>query len=160
MIATMQGILFLAFLSWISFEDIKTQLISSKALILFVVINMGLELIQDQSISRGIQGAVAGLFLYGAIHVTTKMIYKKEVFGFGDVLLLASIGIVLGAKKTLLAGLLAFYVGLIPILCLAFQKTPLDKKKGLPFAPSIGVASSMVYFFGEEMLSWLESMFF
>ncbi len=89
-------------------------------------------------------GMIAGLLFYGAIYYLAKLYYKREAFGFGDVLFLAAIGIGLGWQSTLIVGVMSFYLALILIVINKLFRRNLGLKSEMPFGPAIALA---VYLF-------------
>lgn len=148
---------FIIFMMVVSVRDLKTKLISDKDLIIFTIIHLTLLILKGGSIQESIKGAIAGFVLYYIIYIVVKGIYKQEAFGFGDVLLLSSIGIVLGAQKVVLAGLLMFYVTWIPIAFVMIKEKSLNLKMQIALAPSICAASLLVLFWGDAMISWIRA---
>lgn len=108
---------------------------------------------------EGLIGGLVGFGLFLGIYLGAKWVYKKEAFGFGDVLLMGSVGIYLGFKLTLLASFLSFYVALVGI---GIQKT-LGKKIGLKqevaFGPAICMAVILSVMYGETWLNWYVKTF-
>ncbi len=91
-------------------------------------------------------GIIVGLVFYGIIYWLTRLFYKREAFGMGDVLLLAAVGVVQSTKATFFSGMLAFYVALL-FLLVQFLIGGISKRdQAVAFAPSITIAAMIIYF--------------
>lgn len=116
-------------------------------------------LIMKTPISDKIIGGFIGFLFYLIIYITSKAYYKKEAFGFGDVLLMGAVGVYLGFVNGLLAGLMSFYLALIGV---ALQKA-LGKRMGLKqevaFGPSICLAAVVTSVFGDKIITWYVNSF-
>ncbi len=123
-----------------SYYIYELQLLSFSVLNLAVIgINFGLA-----GIVQSFFGMVAGFLFYGAIYYLAKLYYKREAFGFGDVLFLAAIGIGLGWQSTLIVGVMAFYLALMLIVINKLFRRNFGLKSEMPFGPAIALA---VYLF-------------
>lgn len=151
---------FVFFLLFISAQDIRSSTISDYHLAIFSTIHLTLQLLDGTAFSDILKGLLTGFLLYYIIYLGAKIFYKEEVFGFGDVLLLSSIGIVLGAERTIFAGLLTFYVALIPIIVLSLRKKSLNLKQQIPLAPAICTASLFALYAGDKIIIWLKGFIF
>ncbi len=112
----------------------------------FSIAHLGITLVYYgfEGLKHSIVGAVVGFVFYGLIYFLAKLYYKKEAFGFGDVLFLAAIGVVLGAWWTFIVGVMAFYLALILILLNKLVKRKTGLKSEIPFGPAMALA---VYLF-------------
>ncbi len=102
-----------------------------------------------------IYGVVIGMVFYSIIYFVSKMIYKKEAFGSGDIFLIGAIGIVLGGKMTFVTSLLAFYVALFGILIFRLFGKKVGRQTEIPFGPSVCIAAFAMSIYGEEILAFL-----
>lgn len=148
---------FAVFLGIVAWEDLRTQTISDMVLGSFAIWHLCLQLGIGVPIAWMIRGVVAGFLLYGLIYLAVKVIYRSEMFGQGDVLLLASCGIVLGAGRTLLAGVLTFYVALLGVLMMRLHAKALSRDLYIALAPSIALSCLLTLFFGDRILEMLQS---
>ncbi len=149
------AISFVIFLILISIQDIKTMLISDFVLISFSLLHIGIQLLSGRSILFLFFGALSGFIVYFLIYIAGRKIYGREAFGLGDVLLISSIGIVLGGRKTVLAAFLAFYIALLPICYLKLKRGKLNKEEEIPFAPSVCLSSLTIFLYGDKIIDWL-----
>ncbi|MBE0451637.1 MAG: prepilin peptidase [Clostridia bacterium] len=102
---------------------------------------------------RGI-GFLAGFGMYLVIYLAAKAYYKKEAFGFGDVMLMGAIGIFLGLSQTVLVGFMAFYLALIGILIQKIAGKKLHLKEEIAFGPSICLSAWIVSLYGTGIIDW------
>ena len=95
-------------------------------------------------------GAIIGggaFYLLGALAL---LIYKKEGMGFGDVKLMAALGLLFGIKKILVITILSFALGaVISILLMIFKIKKLDSY--IPFGPFIVISTILIMFFDTEI---------
>ena len=100
-----------------------------------------------------ILGGVIGGLAFVLLYFSCILILKKEGFGWGDVKLVAAVGLLLGWQKLLFAMIIASVVGSIVLLII--RKVQNDEEgKEYPFAPFIvaGVIASM--FIGSNVIAW------
>lgn len=103
-------------------------------------------------------GALAGLVFYGIVYLTARLIYKKEAFGFGDVLLLGAIGTFMGLSKTIITGFLAFYLAVVFMLIFKLVKKGSLKDRPIPFAPPLCMAAFIMSIYGGTIETWLRGL--
>lgn len=147
---------FTVYLLLVSAEDYQHMLISDRNLIFFSILHLVLQTLRGQGLVFAIQGLVLGASFYYLVYLFCKKIYGQEAFGMGDVLLMGSIGLVLGGQKAILAGCLAFYISLIYILLLRVKRGKIDRKERIPFVPSISVASFLILIFGDKIIELIQ----
>lgn len=103
-----------------------------------------------------ILGALSGLFLYLFIYIFGKIIYKKEVFGMGDVYILSFVGFATDWFTVLNIGLFAFVICISFYLAMAFTKGIFSgkfnfikemKNYEIPFVPFIAVSYLIFIYF-------------
>ncbi len=99
-------------------------------------------------------GLLVGFGMYLLIYLAAKAYYKKEAFGFGDVMLMGAIGIFLGISKTLLVGFMAFYLALIGILIQKVAGRRFHLKEEIAFGPSICLSAWIVSLYGTRIIDW------
>ncbi|MCA0386462.1 MAG: A24 family peptidase [Firmicutes bacterium] len=104
-------------------------------------------------------GGIVGFALYGLIYLVAKAIYKKEAFGFGDVLFMGAIGLFLGPWNTLLAGVLTFYVALVLILVQKVIGKVLNRTSEVAFAPYMAIAAGVVSLFSRSIVELYIKLF-
>lgn len=68
-----------------------------------------------------VYGILSAIFLYGSIYIISRMIYKKEVFGIGDIYVLSLVGLSTDMFTVFNIGLFAFvFAGLFCFLKFVF----------------------------------------
>ncbi len=92
-------------------------------------------------------GAVFYLFFYGFSYVA----YKKEGLGFGDVKLMAAIGLLLGWKKILITILLASVIAVVRLAMSDKNAILLDEKE-YPLAPSLVMGAMIALLLGDPII--------
>lgn len=104
-------------------------------------------------------GGVLGFFLYLAIYWVAKLFYKREAFGYGDVMLMGAIGMFLGPWHTVLAGVMTFYVALVFIVIQKIVGKLLSRHTEIAFAPYMAVAAWLVSLFGTQIVELYITLF-
>lgn len=146
---------FISLLLTVSYIDTRIKSIYDISLIVYGFLAIALSLIQGfDKFMFSVYGLISGFAIYSLvalIGLIIKLILKKDAFGFGDVLFLSALGIFLGWQKILIASILSFYVAFVWIVFLLIFKK-YKKTMHIPFAPSIAIASYLVYIYGDEIL--------
>ncbi len=124
--------------------------IDDALLIVFSVIHFVL-MIAMQKAPDALLGVAIGESLYFLIHRLTYRIYGREVFGQGDVLLMAACGMVLGGLNALMAAMLAFYIALIGIAVQKLLGKKIRLRDEIAFGPAIAVSAFLVSIVGEQI---------
>ncbi len=132
--------------------DLLSQYIYDAMLLLYSIGNLVLVIWLNGLHFKNGYGIITGALFYGIIYLVSRLIYRREAFGLGDVLFLAAIGVVLDATSTFAVGLLAFYVAIMHLLIQLFINRALGRQDELAFAPSIAVAGLLLYFFKAPLL--------
>lgn len=146
--------LFTCILVAISVIDIERMLIDSDLLLASSLLFLGLVMVSGGEVARHLLGALAGFAGYFLIYIAGRRIFKKEALGFGDVLLMAVMGLVLGIGNVCIAGISAFYAALLYLLVKKVIGRNLRIKNEIPFAPFICIGGLISIFFGESILNW------
>lgn len=134
--------------------DYKYKIIIDQVLFGFTVCGIILMLISGYSIKNIIFGCLTGFAFYGFIYLAAKYIFKKEGFGFGDVLFLSAIGCYFDATKVLFIGILSFYVCVIFIILFLIKNRKLSKEIEIPFAPSMCVTTFIFTLYGDQIVAF------
>jgi len=136
--------------------DYKMQLIpDTMQLILGVlgVINVVYVGITTRSISNILYYIIAGIIGGGIFYLMGllgKVLFKKEGMGFGDVKLMAALGLIFGVKEILTITLGSFFLSaIISIFLIAIKVKQMDSY--IPFGPFIVIASVALMFTGYEI---------
>ena len=145
-------LVFWVFLMVVALIDFETKTIIDlmiyvgALLLLFLKVSSGAPLVSQ------LLGGLVGLVVYGLIYLLAKLFYKREAFGFGDVLFNGAIGIYLGIHLTLLSSLLTFYVALIAIIISKVIGKIVNKKNEIAFAPYMAISAFVVSIWGDAMI--------
>ena len=110
------------------------------------------------SVSQQVIGFFAGGGFFLLIYLVSYAIKKRESLGFGDVKLMAVIGLLLGVYNTILVIIISSIVGAIVLLTINKVKKEGENKE-YPFAVFIVPATILVMFVGEYIVNWYLSLF-
>lgn len=133
--------------------DYDHMIICDIILVIFSIVGLVCIVLLKDGLLNHFYGALVGFGVYFAVYFVAKIIYKKEAFGFGDVLLMCSIGLFLGLWNALLTSFLAFWIAAIFIAIFKIPFKTNNEKKEIPFGPSICVAAFIVSLCGNEIIS-------
>lgn len=139
--------------------DYEHMVILDNILIYFTAQNLVLILLLRWPIIPHLLGAAVGFGIYFLIYFITKLIYKREVFGFGDVLLLASVGLVAGITQTLFIAGLSFIVSSLYMLVLRVFGKKIKLKEEVPFGPFICFTAYIFMLFGDKLIAMYTNLF-
>ena len=121
----------------------ESHIIIAAAAVINIFFNLGNW--YDYLIGAAIGGG--SFYLLGLIAL---WIYKKEGMGFGDVKLMAALGLLFGIKNILVITILSFALAaVISILLMIFKVKKLDSY--IPFGPFIVIATIGVMLFGTDI---------
>lgn len=103
-------------------------------------------------------GGIIGGGIFYLLGLLGKLIFKKESMGFGDVKLMAGVGLMFGVKATLTITLVSFFISaIISILLIVCRVKNMDSY--IPFGPFIVIACVAVMFTGYEIyVDWFISL--
>lgn len=131
--------------------DYKVQLIPDEAHIYIIILSVINILFNKNEILNYMLGALVGGGIFFVIAYVSYLILKKEGMGFGDVKLMASLGLFFGIKNILVISLLSFLIGaIIGILLLIFKKK--DKDSYIPFGPFIVISTIIIMFIPSDYI--------
>lgn len=139
--------------------DYDEMIISDAVLLAFSVVGIVAMIGMKAGLLTRVYGAVFGFAFYFAIYYVAKLIYKKEAFGFGDVMLMGAIGIFLGLRDTALTSILSFYVALIIIVIMKIFGKKTGLRQEIPFGPYICIAAFIVSLYGDEIVNLYLNLF-
>lgn len=125
--------------------DYKVQLIPDEAHIYIAILAVINIFFNINNILDYILGALVGGGIFFVIAYGSYLILKKEGMGFGDVKLMASLGLFLGVKNILVVTLLSFLIGAIVSVALLVTKKK-DKTSYIPFGPFIVISVFIIMF--------------
>ena len=104
-----------------------------------------------------ILGAIVGGGGLMALDIFSMVVLKKEGFGFGDVKLLAALGIMFGWKYIIVLLVTASLIAAVHFLYLIFRYNGrLDKDKYLPMAPYLCIGAALTIIFVTRIQSLLD----
>jgi leader peptidase (prepilin peptidase)/N-methyltransferase len=139
--------------------DHKTKTIVTGTIYLGGLLAMGISLFYGKQPLDMLLGGISGFTFYLAIYFVAKAYYKKEAFGYGDVIFMGAIGGYLGFWHGLLASLLTFYVALLFILLFAIVGKFLSRKAEIAFAPYMALSAWIVSNFGDSIVTLYSNLF-
>ncbi|OJV66869.1 MAG: hypothetical protein BGO41_05495 [Clostridiales bacterium 38-18] len=143
----------------IAFLDHRSHSIYHWMLLVSFVINLVIGFTYNYAIPTMFVGFGIGFLLYLAIYVIALISYKREVFGFGDVMLMGSLGLLLGIKGTLITSILTFYVAILGIAILYLRNRNINKKTEVAFAPYMILSAILVALFEHQIIELYRSIF-
>ena len=85
-------------------------------------------------------GMLAGAGIFLAITLLGGLFYGKEAMGFGDVKLMAALGLLLGLSNIIIITLMSFLIGAILSIILLITKIR-KTNEYIPFGPFIVIAT-------------------
>ena len=156
---SIQDLIMMLFIVIVGVIDYHTKSIVSAMMYLGGILFVILAFSKGMLLKDVIFGGISGFVIYGLIYFIAKAIYKKEAFGFGDVMFMCVIGLYLGVKLTLLAALLTFYVALIWILISKIIGSVVKRQMEIAFAPFMSVSCIITALFGEEIIKLYMTLF-
>ena len=143
------------FLFIYAFIDYKDNIIPNRlALTVFeigIIFTVIFGYIDFNIVINNVIGLIVGGAVFGIITLIGKLIVNKEAMGFGDVKLMAALGLVMGFPKILMIAITSFLIGaFISILLLIFKKK--KAKDTVPFGPFIVISTIIVMFIPTNIL--------
>lgn len=128
--------------------DIKYMIIpdtSSIVIILSAIINLIYNYSSENLISSILGFIIGGVTLF-VIDYIFKLVTKSDGFGYGDMKLLASIGLYLGYKSIIVIMILSIFISAIfSLIYLVSKKIKAIKKVYIPFGPFIVISTLIVF---------------
>ena len=128
--------------------DIKYMIIpdtSSIVIILSAIINLIYNYSSENLISSILGFIIGGVTLF-VIDYIFKLVTKSDGFGYGDMKLLASIGLYLGYKSIIVIMILSIYISAIfSLIYLVSKKIKAIKNVYIPFGPFIVISTLIVF---------------
>lgn len=131
-----------------SFSDICCRYIFDFVIIFSIILLSYLNFV-GLYFEISIYGAVSGTFLYGCIYLLGRFLYGKEVFGLGDIYVLAVVGFCTDWHTVITVGLFSFIIALVFYFCkfLLIRNFEKIKKEEIPFVPFILVSYLITMYF-------------
>ena len=131
--------------------DFDGMIIAESVLLIFTGICAVCLLLMKSPIVSHLLGCAVGFGIYFAIYLLAKAYYKKEVFGFGDVELMASCGLILGLRGSIEALVLSFYIALLGVIIMKLLGKAVQRKMEMPFGPYMCIAAFLVSLFEQPI---------
>lgn len=144
---------FTCMLSITAVVDAASHYIYDLVLLIFTAICAVFIVLAKLPLQSALIGAAMGGGLYLAIRLLSRWVFKKEAFGMGDVLLMTSIGCVVGARFSLLVALGAFYIALAYVLVVWVLKRGRGLPEYIPFGPFMCLAAWIALHWGEALIA-------
>ena len=132
--------------------DLEHMVISDAVLAMFFPIVIVYIIATGASFAGHLIGLAAGFIFFLVIYSATKWAYKREAFGFGDVMLSGAVGWFLGPENAILTGIMSFLLAFIVIIILKILRKNITKDMEIPFGPFICVAAVISSLWGEEII--------
>ncbi|WP_127587844.1 prepilin peptidase [Paenibacillus koleovorans] len=134
-------------------SDLKYMLLPNKiiypAMLLFVALRLVVHPLPLWQYALGF--LLGGGILFGVSYMA--ILLRKPPMGFGDIRLMALIGLVMGVKLVLLCIFLSALLGsLIGLSLIASGK--LSRKSPMPYGPFIAVAGLVAFCYGDSLMTW------
>lgn len=153
---TLSKILLICLFIQLSCFDIKYMILPTKLIyggLVVALVWRGLQTWKAQEvyfIVSGIIGALVGYGLFWLIFYGSKILFKKEGLGFGDVRLMGLIGFCMGIEHLFLMIIIASLIAVI-IGCVLYIMR--GKSEAFPFGPSLCIGAVVMMLFGEQIVS-------
>ncbi len=139
--------------------DYKTKTIVTGTIYLGGLLAAGISMFYGKEPLDMLLGGISGFAFYLAIYFVAKAYYKKEAFGYGDVIFMGAIGVYLGFWHGLLASVMTFYVALFFVLLFAIVGKFLSRKAEIAFAPYMALSAWIVSIFGDKLVELYTKIF-
>lgn len=125
--------------------DLRIQLIPDEVHVLIILVAIINLIFNLSSWWNYLLGALIGGAIFWGLGMLSLLIFRKEGMGFGDVKLMASLGLLFGIKNILVITLVSFFFGaIIGGFVLIFKKKESDGY--IPFGPFIVIAVIIIMF--------------
>lgn len=125
--------------------DFRYQLIPDECHIVIIIIAI-INLLNNVGLWYSyLIGAIAGGLIFYVLNILALILFKKEGMGFGDIKLMASLGLLFGFKSILVITLISFFLGaIIGGILIIINKKKVDNY--MPFGPFIVIATLLIIF--------------
>lgn len=151
--------IFIFLIITVSSIDIIYQDIHSIILITTGILGTMIQLI---FLNRGIKDIIIALFvgflIYFLIYFFSMNIYKEEVFGFGDVLYLMTLGVFFDYKKIIMISALSFWTSFIFIIIYMIFNRGIKKDTRIAFSQFISISAVITEFLFFRIINFYFTM--
>lgn len=141
------GLLFL--IGWIDYHTLSIY--DSILAVSFAFFLIMYALVMPNKLMNHFFGALGCFLVFFILYVLTKSVYKREVFGFGDVLLNALFGFYFGAEYLLALCILPFYIATFLFIAIKLFRKGISSKSEIPFAPFMCFGAGLLSLLGENI---------
>lgn len=149
--AAMQ-VVFWSMLLVVGMIDFDTMYIYDAMLLFYLIIFIVYTLIFDKiSLLSNVKGAVVSVLLYALIYFLSKIIYKREAFGVGDVLLNGVLGFYLGVDNIFFICFLPFYIAIFDLILRRLIIGELSFKSEISFGPFMCISAWLISLYGDNL---------
>lgn len=124
--------------------DAKYKIIIDTILIIFTIPSLIIIFIFTKNLLNNLYGGIIGFLIYSSIYLVSKTIYKKEAFGFGDVLFITAICLNFGTKNIFLILFLPFYLCATYIIITLLKNKKRNFKEEIPLGPFISISTFLI----------------
>lgn len=138
--------------------DLENMEIPDELQICLLILGVVSFLAQSIDASSRVYGFLLGGGFFALFAGLFYLIRKKEGLGFGDIKLMAVLGLLLGFKNTIITIILSSITGAIVLLVLSIKNKG-EKGKEYPFATFIVPAAIIAWFVGDIISNWYLSLF-
>jgi leader peptidase (prepilin peptidase)/N-methyltransferase len=137
------------------FIDLEHQIIPNRLTYPGIVVGFATALVSSHlPWHQSLLGAAVGAGVFVGVAVLGRFIFKKESMGGGDVKLAAMLGAFLGVGRILLVFVLSAAIGLVISLVAMAVSEKIRRDRIIPFGPFIALATLVVAFYGEQIVSF------
>lgn len=130
--------------------DYKYQLIPDTTQLILGIIGIVATILDSANVLSHILGMIIGGGIFLLIGLMGQAIFKKESMGFGDVKLMAGLGLIYGTQNTIVITILSFFIAAIVSVTLICLKKK-DWDSYIPYGPFIVIAVLLVTFTGIDI---------
>lgn len=130
--------------------DYKYQLIPDTTQVMLGIIGIVATILDLGNVLSHILGMIIGGGIFYLIGLMGQLIFKKESMGFGDVKLMAGLGLIYGMNNILVITVLSFFIAAIVSVTLICLKKK-DWDSYIPYGPFIVIAVVLVTFTGIDI---------
>lgn len=142
-----------------AYVDLRTKYIYDLVLFVSTILLFAISFfIEAFNIKNSLISMSFGALFYGLIYLIARLIYKREAFGQGDIVLMAVASMPLDPAKTLLSCFLSFYLAAIFLLFGFILRLKKSGSNEIPFGPYICLSSVIMWTYGDEIVFFINSL--
>ncbi len=152
-------VLYISMLFICAYIDIRTHFIYDIVLVVFGTVLFILAcFVPSFEIIEAIKSMLIGGGFYTLIYIISKLVYKREAFGKGDILLMTVGAILLRPIMTLIACFMAFYIAALFILLMYLFGKKIEKISEVSFGQYICLSLIIMLAYGLEIVNFIEGL--